>query len=868
MGAAYRGRLDGAQGFAREFVLKCQLPGAKKHMKLFIAEAKIGAFLRHENVVSVSEFFEAEGALWLVMEYVRGVDLAKLIRVHRRLSLRLALYIVRAIALGLHHAHEAKDPVTGKWLVIVHRDMSPDNVLLSFEGIVKVTDFGVARADGVRTATQLPDRKLIGKFSYMDPVMLKNLPVDRRADVYAVSVILWELLAGQLAFPPMTSMFAVMAKVAAGDVAQLRAVAPGLPEALYSLVERGMALDPEQRTKNCREIAQTIERIFPQWFMPDALRETQEELGRLVEQAMQVPDEQNDGDENEDAPPPAPAPAGNEPPRPPTLVLPDEPPPATRAGYPPPRDHAFSPDIRPVPARPSSPVASPINNAPPPAPPAPAPVAQPWQTTMRPVQNPAELERASVPREEIQDAGYTKYSTGPQATAGAFGAKAVSGAIGAPPAQQRPQGEPVQVDYQQLRDASRASGGAPQRREPDGPVAWPAGRTPLLDSDDAEAARARRASRPTVPSNRAASVPSAPAKRSRAPLIAAAVVIALASAGVVGVTLLRHGNAASATPAPMAKASTEAVNAPAPAPSPSAAPAPAVPSLQSNAAVVALTTPPAEPQQVAPKHRRREHAPVAAASEKVSVSPEAVELMEKAEKEVHDGHYKDAIVSASEAIKRGAGADAYALRGGAEYYVGKRDDAARDWQAALKIDPENKDARYAMEYVHPSAKVVIEPPATKCEIDGVPVGDAPIERPIVANDQHAYQVELNVDSGYGRPATYRGYGGNFTVGSGKTIHLTPALDALLSDMIKSYQDGRVATAEDQAQRAIDLAKKAHDEKKAQAAWRILGAASCRVDHTPSTALHAVFVLNADADRAFVERACKDAGVQLNVVEAK
>lgn len=746
MGAAYRGRLEGAEGFAREFVLKCQLPAARKHLKYFIAEAKIGACLHHENIVSVSEFFEAEGALWLVMEYIRGVDLAKLLRVHSRLPMRVAVYIVRAISLGLHHAHEAKGE-DGRPLGIVHRDMSPDNVLISLDGVVKITDFGVARADGMRTATEAPSRKLIGKFSYMDPVMLKGEPVDRRADVYAVSVILWELLASRPAFPPMSSVQAMAVKVMTGDVAQLRAVAPGLPEPLYSLVQHGMATDQEQRISTCEWLADAIERVFPEWSTARALRETQRELARLVEEAAKAPSEPKDDDDDEPAALPDPAPAAK---------APDPPPPAPAAVAPSP------------------------------------PSASPWTTTLRPTpQNAADLDRMAVPHEIHDDKQYTKIVSEPH------------------PATPRP---------------------------------WPTDRTPLLDPNDVDNARVRRASRPTVPSSRP--TPAArPRRTGRIAMLAVCIAILLASAGVVAAMLLRHDSS-----------SVNTFNPPSAAPVAKAQPGP--PSASDNTRT--SPPPPAAPPVVAvatlPAPSKRERDPQAAAK-----------LLQQARTEFSDERYRQAIKDATASIRLGGGAEAYEMRAAGYLRMGKPDEAARDFRAVLQIDPTNKNAGAGLQaalQAGRSGKVIIEGPATNCTIDGERVGNtAPVEVELPPGE-HAYAVDLNVDvTSPGEAKPVRRYKSTVTVVVNKTTHVTPALDALLSDAEASRRAGRTYLAREQAKQAIEIATKLHERAKESAAWAIVGLAGCQ-DHRSDIASNILSMITSAKDRESVESACKTAGVQL------
>ena len=185
-------------------VVKRPLPELQAHpefVDMFLDEARIASCLRHPNVVGVHELVREAGNCLLVMELVDGKPLSSLVaRVERRkqrLPTKLAAYAVARAAAGLHHAHELCDE-QGQPMQIVHRDVSPQNILISFDGEVKVIDFGIARAMGRVTHTKTGTRK--GKTGYMAPEQAKSGPLDRRADVFALGIVLWELLCGRRLF--------------------------------------------------------------------------------------------------------------------------------------------------------------------------------------------------------------------------------------------------------------------------------------------------------------------------------------------------------------------------------------------------------------------------------------------------------------------------------------------------------------------------------------------------------------------------------------------------------------------------------------------------------------------------------------------
>ena len=188
-------------GGARLVVIKEVLPAlawSADFAEMLVSEAKLAAALSHANVVKVEDLGREDGALYIAMEYVEGIDLRELLRgcARRKLALPVdfSLRIVIEALKGLDYAHRARGP-SGARLGLVHRDVSPSNVLLSFEGEVKLCDFGIARANPL--AADLPEEAIVGKAGYMSPEHARGDALDARADVFAAGIILWELLAGR-----------------------------------------------------------------------------------------------------------------------------------------------------------------------------------------------------------------------------------------------------------------------------------------------------------------------------------------------------------------------------------------------------------------------------------------------------------------------------------------------------------------------------------------------------------------------------------------------------------------------------------------------------------------------------------------------
>jgi serine/threonine-protein kinase len=263
MSSVHVGRLAGAAGFGRIVAIKQlhpHLASQREFVAMLLDEARLASRIRHPNVVSVSDVVQQDGQLLLVMDYVPGVSLAELIRLAEADQRRLPLPIVSAIGSGalhgLHAAHEATDE-RGRALGIVHRDVSPQNILVGADGVARVVDFGVAKAVGRLNTTA--DGQVKGKMAYMAPEQLRSGAVDRRADVYAAALVLWEAVTLARPFDGDDSPFARIAD----DVPAPSTLAPGIPAALDALLERALQRTPEHRTADARVMALELEAAVP-----------------------------------------------------------------------------------------------------------------------------------------------------------------------------------------------------------------------------------------------------------------------------------------------------------------------------------------------------------------------------------------------------------------------------------------------------------------------------------------------------------------------------------------------------------------------------------------------------------------------------
>ena len=262
MAEAWLAHARGAAGVTKPVVIKKVLPELAAQNELseaFIAEATISASLSHGNIAQVFEFGEVQGEYYLAMEWMNGKSLAHVLaRAAKKgfwhLPIPIAVYIAAETLKGLHHAHTRKG-TDGRPLHLVHRDATPDNILLSFEGEVKVADFGIAKARlAGRKDTQVGVVK--GKFLYFSPEQATGKQVDARADVYAVGAALYQMLTGQLAFEG--PFMQVMPKLVAGAYQPVRELNPDVPEALEAIVDRAMAKDLSTRYRTAQQMLEAL----------------------------------------------------------------------------------------------------------------------------------------------------------------------------------------------------------------------------------------------------------------------------------------------------------------------------------------------------------------------------------------------------------------------------------------------------------------------------------------------------------------------------------------------------------------------------------------------------------------------------------
>ncbi|MCA9596259.1 MAG: serine/threonine protein kinase [Myxococcales bacterium] len=261
MAEVYRGESAGIEGFRKKVAIKRVLPklsANREFINMFLDEARLGAYLNHSRCVQVFDIGQGAGSHFIVMEYVDGADLKDVLeflnqrgeRMHVEVACRIAL----DVAEGLAYAHQACDN-SGRPLEIVHRDISPHNVLITRFGEVKLVDFGLAKASSHLTAE---DEDIVkGKFGYLAPEVTLGQKADRRVDIFAAGILLWEMLAGRRLFLGASDVetFKLVREANIPDPRQFR---PDISEDVVRVLARALAKDPEQRYRTADEMARDL----------------------------------------------------------------------------------------------------------------------------------------------------------------------------------------------------------------------------------------------------------------------------------------------------------------------------------------------------------------------------------------------------------------------------------------------------------------------------------------------------------------------------------------------------------------------------------------------------------------------------------
>jgi serine/threonine protein kinase len=281
MAEVFRAKRTGVEGFEKVVALKRILPHLsdnKEFVDMFVDEAKMVAGLAHPNIVQIYDLGKLDDTYFIAMEYIHGRDLRTILRRAKDkgigIPLDLCVLITGRVAAALEYAHRKKDEA-GRALRIVHRDVSPQNILISFEGDVKLTDFGIAKATSKATST---DRgALRGKLLYMSPEQAMGKPMDRRADVFSLGVCFYEMLTDRKPFMG-TSEKGILEMVRECRVSPPSLVNPRVTERIEKVVMKALDREPEHRYQDAGEMLRDLERALAERQAPTAL-----ELSRFME---------------------------------------------------------------------------------------------------------------------------------------------------------------------------------------------------------------------------------------------------------------------------------------------------------------------------------------------------------------------------------------------------------------------------------------------------------------------------------------------------------------------------------------------------------------------------------------------------------
>jgi len=290
MGDIFLARQSGAGGLERYAIIKtlhAELAAQRKFVDQFLDEARVVATVNHPGVVAIYDIEQVDGLYYLAMEYIHGVSLAQLRGAsavdERPVPLAVAAQVVRDAAVALDHVHHART-AAGDPACIVHRDVSPQNIMVREDGITKVVDFGIAMAAERLTRTETGELK--GKYSYMAPEQVEGAPVDARADQFSLGVVLWELCAGRQLFKGdrPSEIFSLITGAPPPLLSEVRAE---VPPALAEIARRMLSRAPTQRFARCQDVADALDRFIGELGEPagerGVARFVQEVAGHLLE---------------------------------------------------------------------------------------------------------------------------------------------------------------------------------------------------------------------------------------------------------------------------------------------------------------------------------------------------------------------------------------------------------------------------------------------------------------------------------------------------------------------------------------------------------------------------------------------------------
>ncbi|HTL53688.1 MAG TPA: serine/threonine-protein kinase [Planctomycetota bacterium] len=262
MGAVYEAKQFGSEGFEKVVAIKTILESYSNNydfVRLFIGEAKLVANLVHENIVQVYRLGKSGASFYIAMEYVEGINLEEFLFYHKdrnvTLSNDIGAFIISRVCRGLEYAHNKKDR-DGKPLGVVHRDISPKNVMINYEGVVKLTDFGIAKAKAVMEQDE--GEVLMGKVEYMSPEQANYGETDRRSDLFSLGIVMFELLTGHHIFES-EDIYETLDNVKFAPIPDIRTKRPDIPDDLAKIVHKALERDLTKRYQTAGEMGYDLE---------------------------------------------------------------------------------------------------------------------------------------------------------------------------------------------------------------------------------------------------------------------------------------------------------------------------------------------------------------------------------------------------------------------------------------------------------------------------------------------------------------------------------------------------------------------------------------------------------------------------------
>jgi eukaryotic-like serine/threonine-protein kinase len=290
MATVYKAVQKGAAGFQRTVAIKHIKPeyrALKNYVDMFIEEARVGSELAHPNIVQVHDFIAEDGSYYLVMEWVEGIDLGHFIRLHREAGIHVEWPLVVAIGIGtlrgLGAAHDRRAP-DGSASPVIHRDVTPHNVLLGVNGVVKLTDFGLARARD-RVSSMTAPGTVKGKLSYLAPEVSFGKSNTPQSDLFGVGSVLWETLSGERLFDGKNDV-EIFKKIRACKIPPIADRRPDMPSSLAAVLDVALAADPVNRFASATAFAHALSQVMkqavgidPQSALGEAVREMRAQSG-------------------------------------------------------------------------------------------------------------------------------------------------------------------------------------------------------------------------------------------------------------------------------------------------------------------------------------------------------------------------------------------------------------------------------------------------------------------------------------------------------------------------------------------------------------------------------------------------------------